>query len=277
MAIIKGTAAPQQNKRSWTFNRRTGWTSTQTFEGERQNILRLAGRYSTIADTLNVNTDGPTATMTAQFGKDDTAPNTPNADVMPTTWELMGQSVQRDVSDNPKANAIKDFRDITHIKKQAKDILDPSKTVTITNALATSLPSGTGWSSVHKVLLYKYAFRQENSLTTEWVLRKNQVVTSNYELRLATSGVDQIWTATQLFRGETDVPVALMSSVSATTKPAAALFDGSGDLLNSTNYSHVYGWLKQAPQMTYTTGGQVERSQEWWLNYWFTFDYPLYG
>jgi hypothetical protein len=276
MAIIKGTDQPQLNKRAYSFDKRTGWTSTQIIEGERDNILRLAGRYSFIADTLDISTDGPTATMTARFGKDDTSPETPGTGVIPTTWELMGQSVQRDVSDNPKANSIKDFRDIAHIKKLAKDILDPSKTVTITNALATTLPSTASWSPVHKVLLYKYAFRQENTLTTEWVLRKNQVVTSNYELELATAGVDQIWTSTKLFKGETNVPVALMKSVSATTKPTAALFATAGDLLETTGYDYVYGWLKQAPQMTYTTGGQVERSQEWYLNYWFTFDYPLY-
>ncbi len=276
---IKGTGAPQLNKKQYSFDKRNGWSSVETFEGERDNILRLAGRYSFIADTLNVATDGPTATMTARFARDNTVPETQNIRDVPTTWELMGQAVQRDVSENPKANDIKDFRDIAHIKAEAKKLTDPNRTplYSVTNALATSLPSTASWSDVHKILLIKYALRQENTLTTEWVLRKSQLVTSNYELALATSGIDQIWTHGAVFKGETNIPRALVQSVSSVSKVSKSTFGGTGDILSGSGYSHIYGWLKQAPQMTYSTGGQVERSQEWWLNYWFTFDYPLFA
>lgn len=277
MATIKGTDEPQLSRRQYSFNRRNGWSSVETYEGEKENILRLAGRYSFIADSVDINTDGPTATMTARFANDNTAPNSPNSGILPTTWELHAQTVQRDVSDNPKANDIKDFRDIAHIRAQGKKLTDPNITHTVANALATSLPSGASWDSVHKVLLYKYAMGQNNSLTTEWVLRKNQVVTSNYELELATEGIDMIWTPGRVVKSETNVPVALVKSISNVVKADKTTFGASGDLLASTGYKHIYGWLKQAPQMTYTTGGMVERSQEWWLNYWFTFDFPLYG
>ena len=278
-AKIKGTDIPQLNKKQYTFDKRNGWSSTETFEGERDNILRLAGRYSFIADTLNVSTDGPTATMTAQFARDNTAPETPNADVIPTTWELMGQAVQRDVSENPKANDIKDFRDIAHIKAEAKKLTDPNKTplYSVANALATTLPSTASWSNVHKILLIKYALRQENTLTTEWVLRKNQIVTSEYELKLATTGIDQVWTHGAVFKGESNIPSALVKSISSVARGQKTAFGGTGDILAGQGYKFNYGWLKQAPQMTYTTGGQVERSQEWWLNYWFSFDYPLFA
>jgi len=190
----------------------------------------------------------------------------------------MGQAVQRDVSENPKANAIKDFRDIAHIKIQAKKLTDPNLTPLYStgDATATSLPSGAAWDSIHKVLLVKYALRQENTLTTEWVLRKSQVVTSNYELDLATSGIDQVWTHKAVFKGETNIPTPLVRSVSSVSKSSANAYNDTGDILNGLGYKWNYGWLKQAPQMTYTTGGQVERSQEWWLNYWFSFDYPLF-
>ena len=274
--IIKGTDAPQLNKKQYTFDKRNGWSSVETFEGERENILRLAGRYSFIADTLDVSTDGPSATMTARFARDNSAPETPNIRDIPTTWELMGQATQRDVSENPKANAIKDFRDIAHIKAEAKKLTDPNKTplYSVATAVGTSLPSGASWSNVHKILLIKYALRQENTLTTEWVLRKSQVVTTTYELDLATAGIDMVWSHKAIFKGETHVPLALMRSVSSVSKVAQDAFAGTGDILAGSGYKHNYGWLKQAPQMTYSTGGQVERSQEWWLNYWFSFDYP---
>ena len=276
-ATFNGTDVPQLTRRQYSFSKKNGWSTTETFEGERKNVLQLAGRFTNIVDSLDISTDGPTATMTTRVARDATAPTTPNQNELTTTWELMGQTVSRDISDNPKAAAIQDFRDIAHIKAQAKKIVDPNLNHTVANALATTLPSTASWSTIHKVLLIKYSLGQENSQTTEWVLRKSQVVNTEYELALATAGIDQIWSSTALFQGETDVPVALVKSVQGIAKSDVTAFGASGDVLNGSGYKWVYGWLKQAPSMVYTTGGMIERSQEWWLNYWFTFDYPLYA
>ena len=277
MPTFKGTVNPQLNSRRYSDDKRNGWTTEEVYEGERENILRLAGRFSVVADQLDINTEGPTATMTARYARDNTQPQNPNNEVIPTTWELLGQSVQRSVDENPKANVIQDFRDIAHIKREAKKLVDPNLSYALTDATGTSLPSGASWGSIHKVLLVKYALGQENTITTEWVLRKSQVVTTTYELELATAGIDQVWTHGLLLKGETDVPVALVKSVAAVDKSTQNAFAASGDVLNGLSYRWNYGWLKQAPQMTYTTGGTVERQQEWWLNYWFSFDYPLFS
>ena len=276
-AVFKGTDVPQLTRRQYSFSKKNGWSTTETYEGERKNVLQLAGRFHRLVDSLDVSTDGPTATMTTRVARDTTAPTTPNSDGLTTTWELMGQTVSRDIADNPKAATIQEFRDIAHIKAQAKKIVDPNASHTAANAIATSLPSGASWSNIHKVLLIKYSLGQENSQTTEWVLRKSQVVHTDYELELATAGIDMIWSTKKLFGGETDVPKALLKSVGNISKNDVTAFGASGDVLQGSGYKWKYGWLKQAPSMTYTTGGMVERSQEWWLNYWFTFDYPLYG
>ena len=147
------------------------------------------------------------------------------------------------------------------------------------------IPLLDGFEAIELIFLNSSDFNNSNIKDADALLIRSTVQinetllvdTNVHFIGSATAGIDQVWSNTGLFQGETDVPVALVKSVGNIAKSDVTAFGATGDVLNGSGYKWVYGWLKQAPAMTYTTGGMIERSQEWWLNYWFTFDYPVYA
>ena len=288
MAIVTGTNKPQITSKRFNFDYRTGWSKEVTIEGLKEQVKHEAQKYAAFAQTIDLVENGPTSTMTARIDTDQMSPvNSVNE--LSTTWEIVGQSAQRHISENPRISGGVSARDIAVIKKQVDAIV--AGKITVANALAEATVDGvsyafegsTGYGSGTlsagekklRILFYKYMVDQESTITSEYVLRKNQVVTNNYELKMATAGVENVWTLGALIRGE-NCPAAIAATLSDAARSTVAN-DTSSDILHGTSATWNFGFLKQAPQITYTVGGQIERSQEWWLNYWLSTDYPLYA
>ena len=288
MATVTGTSKPQTQSLRYSFDHRTGWSKEITVEGLKSNVLYQAKKYAQFAKSVDYVTEGPTARLTARIDSDDMSPvnNLPQAS---TTWEILGQQSQRHIAENPRVSNGVSARDIATIKRHVDAIL--SGAITVANALAeTTVDSvsyafegtssyGTGTLTTHekklRILLYKYLANQETILSSEYVLRKNQTVATNYDLKMSTAGVDNVWTLAALIKGE-NVPPQISATMSGAARSSYDHDNGTNDILKGTDAKWNFGFLKQAPQISYTVGGQTERSQEWWLNYWLSTDYPLY-
>ncbi len=288
MATVKGTNRPQIVSKRFSFDYRTGWSREVTVEGLKDQVKNEARKYSAFAQTIDLTENGPTSTMVARIDSDNMSPVNATNEVS-ITWEILGQSSQRHIAENPRIAGGVAARDIATIKKHADAIV--AGTITVAQALAESTVNGVSYafegssgygtgslSSAEKklrILLYKYIANQETTITSEYVVRKNQNVANNYDLKMSTAGVENVWTLAALIKGES-MPPQISSTISSASRSSYAQ-DSSSDILDGTGAAWNFGFLKQAPQISYTVGGQVERSQEWWLNYWLSTDYPVYA
>jgi len=294
MAKVSGTNIPQTNRTRYSFTKQNGWSKEVTVEGVKEFVLFKAQKFSQFADSVNYETDGPIARLTATVNGDTTAPVQGAASASPTIWEIIGQSTQRHVTENPKIHLGLSSGDIANIKEHATKILDGDVTQAVvlkqgesTDDTTAAVSAGVRFESTNtyqtstslgaqrRILLYKFITNQEHTLMSEYVLRKNQTVKNEYELEMATAGVDMVWTSAKVFANE-DVPQQVVKTMSGALLTSYNQDHGTSDILKGTTAKWNFGFLKQAPQITYTVGGQVERSQEWWLNYWLSTDYPLY-
>lgn len=289
MATVRGTDRPQITTKQYNFDSRTGWSKEITIEGLKRNVRNDAIKYSRFANTVSLTENGPTATMTARIDSDDMSPVNSSPEVS-VTWEILGQTSQRHVAENPRISNGVSAMDIATIKRQADAVV--SGDITVANALAEATVSGvnyafegssgygTGTLTDHqkklRILLYKYIANQETTITSEYVIRKNQTVANNYDLKMSTAGVENVWTLGALIKGES-MPPQISATISAAARNSYNHDSGTGDILEGTSAVWRFGFLKQAPQISYTVGGYAERSQEWWLNYWLSTDYPLYA
>jgi hypothetical protein len=287
MAKVSGTNIPQTNRTRYSFTKQNGWSKEITVEGLKSYVLYKAQRFSQFADSVTYETDGPIARLTATVNGDTTAP-VQGANASPTIWEIIGQSTQRHVTENPKIHQGVSSRDIANIKEHRDKIIAgdvTQATVLAQSSAATAAGvrfestntygTGTTLGIQRRILLYKFLTNQEHTISSEYVLRKNQTVKNEYELEMATAGVDKVWTSAKVFANE-DVPMQVIKTMSGALLSAYTQDGDTADILNGTGAQWNFGFLKQAPQITFVAGGQVERSQEWWLNYWLSTDYPLY-
>ena len=292
MATTKGTGHPQTQSLNYFYDERTGWSKEITVDGLKSNVLFLANKYSAFAQSVSYTVDGPTARVVARVASDGMSPIA-GPSQRGTTWEILGQSAQRHIAENPRIMNGVSSMDIATIKSQVDAIL--AGTITVANALAedtvggvsyafsetasgVSSSYGTGTLSTAekklRIFLYKYLVNQETTITSEYVLRKNQIVTNAYDLKMSTAGVDNVWSLKGIIKGES-LPPQIAQTISAAIRSSYNQDNSTNDILKGTSAVWNFGFLKQAPQITYTVGGQVERSQEWWLNYWLSTDYPL--
>jgi len=289
MATVTGTNVPQVTSKQFNFDYRTGWSQEVTIEGLKRNVKDEAIKYSRFAQTISLVENGPTATMTARIDRDNMSPVN-SAPEVAINWEILGQTAQRHVAENPRIMNGVSARDIATIKRQADAVVNGD--ITVANALAEATVGGVSYAfegssgygsgtlSAHekklRILLYKYIANQETTITSEYVLRKNQTVANNYDLKMSTAGVENVWSLAALIKGES-MPPQISATISAAARSAYNHDNGSGDILEGTSAVWNFGFLKQAPQISYTVGGYAERSQEWWLNYWLSTDYPVYA
>ena len=290
MAIVTGTNQPQITSKRFNFDYRTGWSKEVVVEGLKEQVKQVAASYANFAQSIDLVENGPTSTMTARIDSDQMSPvnTTPQ---LSTTWEIIGQTSQRHIAENPRISGGVSARDIAVIKKQADAIFEGKITVAQALAEATvgdisyAFEGSSGYGSGSsltaaqqklRILLYKYIANQESTISSEYVIRKNQTVATNYDLKMSTAGVENVWTLAAMIKGE-KLPPQISGTISAAARSAIQQDNASNEILYGTSAQWNFGFLKQAPQISYTVGGYAERSQEWWLNYWLSTDYPVYA
>jgi hypothetical protein len=272
MATIIGKEKLVKTGRRYSWNKQSGFSSEVRYEGEKDAVRKLMSRFVGSVDDVNYETSGPTATLTARINRDNTGGGGgENEAEVTTTWELIGQDTQKDIRSHWRIltlhpNTIKD------VEKAVEKVNDGTY-ANAAAAFAVNIHTGTtatgAWTNNAKFLYFMLSKGQENWLDFEYVLRKSELVASDYQRQMATYGVGYIWTTQQVASAE-GMPGMIQATVSDIPAPT---FTVDGDI-TGTGYTYKWRWLKKSPQVTQVAGGRFERNQEWQLNIWPNFIYP---
>ena len=265
-SVFKGYNGVTRNRERFTWSKTDGWQSEVTYEGSRANILNIAGNVSLWADDLSIDADGPTASLIARVGRDVTGAADNAATDVTTSWNLQSNEVQRDLRE---ATVI---RELSETQIVAVERAATAAKVYTETAVASSFIPATGWNTAQKNLFWFYVRDQHNFLDHEFVLSKNELVTSYYTVGVSMAGVGKLWTASQITAAEGALPDAMAASVTSIASNTTPTNDGLA-MPDGVN-KWYYRWLKKAPNITQTSGGKFERSTEWWLGLWPTWLYP---
>ena len=242
MAIVTGTNQPQITSKRFNFDYRTGWSKEVVVEGLKEQVKQVAASYANFAQSIDLVENGPTSTMTARIDSDQMSPvnTTPQ---LSTTWEIIGQTSH--IAENPRISGGVSARDIAVIKKQADAIFEGKITVAQALAEATvgdisyafegssGYGSGSSLTSAQqklRILLYKYIANQESTISSEYVIRKNQTVATNYDLKMSTAGVENVWTLAAMIKGE-KLPPQISGTISAAARSAITQDNASNEIL----------------------------------------------
>ena len=272
MATIVGAEKVVKTGKRYSWNKASGWTSEVRYQGEKDAVRGLISRFVPRVDDVSYETNGATATLTARINRDITGGGGGESEAeVTTTWELIGQDSQKDIREhwrvlNLHPNTIKDV-------EKAADKLNDGTYANAAAAFAVDIHTGTtstgSWTNNAKFLFFMLSKGQESWLDFEYVLRKTELVASDYQRQMATSGVGYIWTTAQVASAE-GMPPMIQATISDINAPT---FTVPSDV-SGTGYTYKCRWLKKSPQITQVAGGKFERNQEWQLNIWPNFVYP---
>ena len=279
MAKVVGKGTYRRTGRRYTWSKQSGWQSEVRYEGEARAVRRLISRYAPRVDEVTYDTNGPTATLVARINRDTTGGGggVNDADVT-TTWELIGQDTQKDIREHWRLHALNP-NTMKDIEKKAAEWGDDATKDYDTDAFDVAIHTGSGtttntsaWSAEAKFFFFLLTKGQESYIETEYIIRKTELVASDYQRAMATTGVNYLWTTALLTAAE-GIPPMIQATASEIPSPT---FTVDGDI-SGTGYTYKWLWLKKSPQITQVAGGKFERNQEWQLNIWPNFLYPEAG
>lgn len=192
-----------------------------------------------------IEASGPTHELTVITPDD---PSGGSDGVVSTTFELLGNALQRDLREHPRSL-----------------VLGPDKLEDINQVLDGRLEYGEAnfQTSADGLLLYDL-LRQRNGngsyQVPQYVFRCSRIVTRRSTTQVGYSNVAKVFTTTQML-AETGPPTNILNTVVDAVTYSAPTTATSG---------YTYGWLKQSPTATLEAGNKVRLTSEWWLEQWNT-------
>ena len=238
-----------------------GFSSVYTYEGSQLAIFGLATNVR--ADQKYVIDDSDKPLYKLIISSPDSGSPDPATDYV-LEWELLGNDNERSIYDHPNSRYLGTAM-LTAIKIAVKTVedaetLDASATVTDEETNLTTLATGLGISAINSVKLFRLLIKGTTSyVTSQYVLRRTQTVSSRAQLEYTFSNVDKIHTSAQVFADGT-MPQPVQFAIATIPAP-----------ISQAGYE--WGWLKKTPSITQTAGGRFQGTQEWWLDQWSTFLY----
>lgn len=198
---------------------------------------------------------GPVHTLTV------TTPDEPAAGtngVISTTFELLGNALQKDLKEHPRALAlgpdvIAEIDAVIAGDKKYNEADFPSKDDAI--ALYDRMRQRNGSASYQ---------------TSQYVLRVSQIASARTSIEIAHRNVECIYTTNQMI-GEVGPPPGIMAGIPEIEANKIAS-------LEKLNYhvwleKYVVGWLKQTPTVTTEAGNKIRVTQEFWFEAWDNWTY----
>ncbi len=158
-------------------------------------------------------------------------------------WELLGNEIHKDLYEHPRSLQIGE-----------------ANLRTIRNAIADPQPDTAPTLAGDALTLYTLLLKGTNAfLTSQYVLRRTQIVSSRYQVRVAFNQIDYVWTTAQI--------------VNVEAPPAALLFSIIEIPIPASQAGYQWGWLKKSPTVQQASGNRFQITQEWWLEQWSTYVY----
>ena len=238
-----------------------GFNSVYVWEGSQLAIFGLANSVRPDQKYVIDDSDKPVYRLIIS-SPDSGSPNLANDYVL--EWELLGNDNEKSIFEHPNSRAL-GTTVLSSIKEGIKQVEDePAATASeretaVLNGiddLCFDLNVDAAAADALFALLIKGA---TSYVTSQYVLRRTQTVSSRAQLEYTFSNVDKIHTSAQVFADGT-MPQPVQFAIA--TIPAPAAQDG-----------YQWGWLKKTPSITQAAGGRFQGTQEWWLDQWTTFLY----
>ncbi len=242
MSTLKGAEIAEQ-ARELGWRRDTGYSQLFRMRGVKVWIYNQLPFWQQTSDEVRITEDSsPYATLEARVntvldGRTEQPIN---------VWELIGQDLNHDLYEHPKAAAL--TTDEVRLLRKAVDEIKRGSTITVSLGGSTSISM--------KDLLIKGT---DAYIQSQWVLRKSQTITSKFALNLSTYAVDAIWSLEQIYAVET-----VYDNIANTINTIAAPAPKAG---------FKWGWLKKSPTIMAEANNRIKVTQEWWLEQWSTFIY----
>lgn len=187
-------------------------------------------------------------------------PDIPSGDgslgVQETQFELLGNALQKDVREHPKALALGSavVRTIDCVLNQS---VDPNTNDVPTQA---EIPSGDATE------LYNILSQRSGSAAyqvSQFVLRYTRIASFRATVDVGYSGVEKIHTTDQMI-AQTGPPSGILAAIADAVEAARPTTVPSG---------YFFGWLKQTPTVTTMAGNKTQITGEYWLEVWSTWMY----
>lgn len=186
-------------------------------------------------------------------------------------WELIHNKIEKDITEHPT------------VKLMNADEVDTIRSLIKNNKKLSSLTTPL---STNGAYLYDLMVKgQTKTLQDERVFRYSVVTSKRFGSYVSEVGLYRLWSTHSL----------TTPSISGLIIPAQILFNlnivqtgapwGANVISpistggpSPTTGTHVFAWswLKQPPDVEQLPSGKVRISQEWWLDYWSTWEYPIY-
>jgi len=236
LPILKGAQIAEQ-ARSFAWRRGTGYVQVFRMRGLKDFIYNQLPFWQVNADEVRIEEgNGPYAILEATVnaildGRQEEPVN---------VWELAGSAAHYSLYEHPSASSISTVQ-IAKLRKAVNDSRSGG-----TPVLPDDLNA--------QVMYYHLEKESDSFMKGQYVLRKQQTVTSNYSLLINMNSIDCIWAIEQIYAVETisQIIVDAISQIPAPTPKTGFKF----------------GWLKQPPTITHSANGKVMAQQEWWLRHW---------
>lgn len=265
MSIAKGANIVEQPG-PFSWSRSDGVRRTVVYEGTHSAIEAY---YSTVRNSLNPDAieidrdvNNGTSRMTVLFNFDET--EIPEIGVI--NWELISNDLTKDLYEHSKVldfpaavlSAVRKAVDQFENQTADDEYTVAQATIDITAACVTA-----GYSSANPIAVFNLRAKGQDSFSVDQsVLRKTQLVSSNYPQKLAFSGVGKLWTGSQI-NAQESIPIGIQFDINQIEAPPAR-----------TGY--LWSWLKKRPTAIVVSRNKIQLVQEWWLEQWSTFVYDTF-
>lgn len=261
---------PNPTLTSWRLEKdpTKGFSSIYTWEGSRAAVFGLATMVASDQKYAIDDSDKPLYRIV--ISSPDSGASDVSTDYV-LEWELLGNTVELDIYEHPNARALGDVM-LTAIKIALKAVEEATVLTAPTvyageeanlAAIAPLTNSAVSPFAANDPADVLAMFRllvkgSANYVTSQYVLRRSQTISSRGQVNFSFSNVEKIHTALQITNTEL-VPAEVQFSIAAIPAPAAQ----SG---------YTWGWLKQTPTIA-QAGSRFQCTQEYWLGLWSDFLY----
>jgi hypothetical protein len=266
-ATASGVAGFELSEIKSTFNTQTGWTNRYVYQGPSDALMAFLATIAIGYTSIDIEEQGPHRTVTLIYGGgltyDPTGTVVTPADPISRVWTVAGNTLQKSLTeadflrlayrdpDNPNNYDLTAQRLAAAVTIVKEAIAKYRKAVNESEDIGTVLPSTyralLNDDGYQRQLFDRLVIDDEIFETSQFVIQCVEEVTTASSIRNSYSGVDLLFTTSQLKVMEPTIDAASLISVDSI----------------ENEYGPVY-WKKQAPTLSSSFGGKVELSRSYW-------------
>lgn len=233
MPRFKGIVGLTEQQPEFDYTPEAGHMTTRVFHGTRSAVMSARSQFAALGYRYTTRgMDGGLAELRASISELEGSTAAPI-----NTWQLLGSDQQTDIRLHPYFDAV------TVSQMEVIDQkLDDSESVSIADSLANEL--------------YEFLRRGQNVFQeSRYILRYTQSSSRNFPATISVTGVDKLWTASQIATAHGSIPSTISNAINNIPEPGG-----------KTGY--LFRWLKSAPQLEKAYNQSTVITIDWKLDLW---------